>query len=81
MSKFIVTAMKNVRNQKTEVEVAVDLKEVTGLGPMICACERDGVNGVVLLVKSEKNPPYALFIELDTFVEFMAWDILGFRPD
>ena len=76
MSKYIVTAFENKSDRPGEErQVAIDLKQITGLDPMIGACERNGVDGVVFLVSGKKDTKYAYFVILDTFVEFLAWDM------
>jgi hypothetical protein len=79
MSKYITTAFKQMSTSPgKDEEVLIDLKEVTEQNPMIGACERDGVEGVVLMVKTRKNLSYAYFVLLATFVDFIAWD-MGFE--
>ena len=76
MSKYIVTAFENKSNRPGEErQVAIDLKQITDMNPMIGACEREGVDGVVILVSGKKDTKYAYFVILDTFVEFIAWDM------
>lgn len=81
MSKYIVTAFENnSKRPGEERQVAIDLKQITSLDPMIGGCERKGVDGVIILVSGKKDTTYAYFVILDTFVEFLAWD-MGFNFD
>ena len=66
---YIVTAYN-----KDDVEITIDLEEITSTNPRIAGCDRNGVKGVVLLdFGSDDKPKYVYFISLDVFVEFMFW--------
>jgi hypothetical protein len=82
MSKYIVTAYKSIpAESEKDVEVVIDLKEVTELNPQIGSCTREGEVGVFLIVNSDnRKKAYAYFILLEHFAEFIAWD-LGFKFD
>ena len=52
------------------------MREVTSkFNPMIGGVAREGVDGVVLMVTTPKHERYAFFVVLDTFVEFLAWEM------
>ena len=76
MSKFLTTAFKSTPESKGDEEVVIDLREVTSeFNPMIGSVARNGVDGVVLMVTTPKHKRYAFFVVLDTFVEFLAWEM------
>ena len=76
MSKFLTTAFKSTPDSPEDEEVVIDLREVTSMfNPKIGGVERNGVDGVVLLVTTPKHERYAFFVILDTFVEFVAWEM------
>ena len=76
MSKFLTTAFKSTPESEGDEEVVIDLREVTSkFNPMIGGVARNGVDGVVLMVTTPKHKRYAFFVVLDTFVEFVAWEM------
>jgi len=76
MSKFLTTAFKSTPESKSDEEVVIDLKEVTSMfDPNIASVARNGVDGVVLMVTTPKHERYAFFVVLDTFSEFVAWEM------
>jgi len=76
MSKFLTTAFKSTPESKSDEEVVIDLKEVTSMfNPKIGGVARKGVDGVVLMVTTPKHERYAFFVVLDTFAEFVAWEM------
>tara|TARA_B100001250_G_C19270211_1_gene558745 strand:- start:90 stop:332 length:243 start_codon:yes stop_codon:yes gene_type:complete len=76
MSKFLTTAYKTTPESENDEEVVIDLKEVTSMfDPMIGLFARNGVDGIMLMVTTPLLTKYAFFVVLDTFVEFIAWDL------
>lgn len=76
MSKFLTTAFKSTAETPGDKEVVIDLKEVTSMfNPKIIGVARNGVEGVVLMVTTPKHERYAFFVVLDTFSEFVAWEM------